>query len=260
MKLPLLHIKGSGHPFIWMHGMMNSVESDSLYSLIDFEKLSKLVRVIRYNTCDKSVTGDYSWNATTEELLHVVHVQNYQSMILGGCSMGSGAAIHAAIRNPQQVKALVLVTPPPAWETRAEVKTIYKKIVSRLTQNSIPEFLKRLIAQNQDPPEFFEREHPETRQRLQEYRLSFDPAYYPKIYLGGAASDLPDREQIAGIKVPTLIVARLNDPNHPLEIAQEINSLIKGSELVTVSDYQEYLNLQLKVNNFICSVLSDNKS
>lgn len=240
--------------------MLNSVESDSLYSLLDFDQLSKLVSVIRYDTCDKSVSGDYSWDATTEELLQVAKAQNYQSMILGGCSMGSGAAIHAAIRDPHKVKALVLVTPPPAWETRAEVKSVYKKIVSRLHQNSIPEFLKRLIAQNQDPPEFYEREHPGTRQRLLEYRLSFDPGYYPKIYTGGAASDLPDREQIAGINVPTLIVAHLNDPNHPLEIAQEINSLIKGSELVTVSDYQEYLNLQQKVSNFISSVLSDNKS
>ena len=260
MKLPLLHITGTGQPFIWMHGMLNSVESDSLYSLLDFDQLSKLVSVIRYDTCDKSVSGDYSWDATTEELLQVANAQNYQSMILGGCSMGSGAAIHAAIRAPHKVKALVLITPPPAWEKRAEVKTVYKKIVSRLHQNSIPEFLKRLIAQNQDPPEFYEREHPGTRQRLLEYRLSFDPGYYPKIYTGGAASDLPDREQIAGINVPTLIVAHLNDPNHPLEMAQEINSLIKGSELVTVSDYQEYLKLQKKVSNFISSVLSDNKS
>lgn len=240
--------------------MLNSVESDSLYSLLDFDQLSKLVSVIRYDTCDKSVTGDYSWDAATEELLQVATEQNYKPMILGGCSMGSGAAIHAAIRAPQKVKALVLVTPPPAWEARAKVKAVYKKIVSRLHQNSIPEFLKRLIAQNQDPPEFFERIHPGTRQRLLEYRLSFDLGYYPKIYLGGAASDLPDREQILGINVPTLIVAHLNDPNHPLQMAQEINSLIKGSELVTVSDYQEYLNLQQKVINFIGSVLSDNKS
>lgn len=260
MKLPSLYITGSGHPFIWMHGMLNSVESDSLYSLLDFDQLSKLVSVIRYDTCDKSVSGDYSWDATTEELLQVANAQNYQSMILGGCSMGSGAAIHAAIRAPHKVKALILVTPPPAWETRAEVKAIYKKIISKLNKNTIPEFLKRLIAQNQDPPEFYEREHPGTKQQLLDFRLSFDPAYYPQIYLGGAISDLPDREQIAGINVPTLIVAHLNDPNHPFEMAQEINSLIKGSELITVSNYQDYLNLQQKVSNFIGLVASDNKS
>jgi len=260
LKTPSLNITGSGLPFIWMHGMLNSVESDSLYSLIDFDQLSKSVSLVRYDTCNKSVLGDYSWDATTEELLQIVKMQNYQSMILGGCSMGSGAAIHAAIKEPLKVKALVLVTPPPAWEARIEVKAIYRKIISRLHQNSIPEFLKRLIAQNQDPPNFYEHVHPGTRKRLLDCRLSFAPEYYPKIYLGGAESDLPEREQIGQINVPTLIVAYINDPNHPLEIAQEINSLIKGSELITVSSYQEYLNLQHKMNNFIGSVVFANKS
>lgn len=260
MKIPSLHISGSGQPLIWLHGMLNSVESDSAYSLIDFDQLSKLVSVVRYNTCNKSVAGDYSWNAATDELFRIADVQNYGSMILGGCSMGSGTALHAAVRFPERVKALILVTPPPAWEMRAGVKTIYKKIAAKAEQNSIPEFLKRLIAQNQDPPDFFEQQHPGTRQRLLEYRLSFDPRYYSPIYRGGAASDLPSREQIAGISVPTLIVTHPNDENHPYKMAQQLNSLIKGSELVTVSDYLEYRNLQKCLIDFICSVTSDNKS
>ncbi len=260
MKLPSLYITGSGQPFVWMHGMLNSVESDSLYSLINFNRLAELVSVVRYDTCNKSATGDYSWDAATGELLRMADVQNYDSMILAGCSMGSGTAIHAAVRFPERVKALILVTPPPAWEMRAHIKTIYNKIAAKADRDTIPEFLKRLIGQNQDPPEYFEQQHPGTRQQLLAHRLSFDPRYYSQIYRGGAASDLPDRQLIAKIKVPTLIVAQLNDENHPFEMAQQIHSLLKSSELVTVSDYSEYLNFQEKVSNFVRLVTSDNKS
>lgn len=260
MNPPALQITGSGQPLIWLHGMLNSVESDSVYSLADLNALSELVSVVRYNACDKSITGDFSWTALTDELFRVADSQNYDSMILGGTSMGSGIAIHAAIRFPERVKALVLVTPPPAWEMRTGIQILYNKIASKTGQHVVPELVKRLIGLNQDPPEFYEQQYPGARQRLLEYRLSFDPGYYPGIYRGGAVSDLPPRKQIAEIKVPTFIVARLNDENHPLDMAQQLNSLIKDSVLLTVSDYSDYRNLQEKLSDFIRSVVSDIKS
>lgn len=260
MEIPHLRIEGKGMPFVWLHGMLNSVESDSVWSLIDFKQLSKQISVVRYNYCDKSVTGNYCWDVLTEELIRIADVQNFDSMIPGGSSMGAGIAIHAAVRFSDRVKALVLATPPPAWETRDQVKAVYKKIASKANQKSIPEFLKRMIHLNQDLPEFFEQRNPGSRRRLLENRLSFEPQYYSQIYLGGAASDLPPRDQIAEINVPTLIVALPDDVNHPLEMAQELHSLIRGSELFIVSDYDDYQNLQKIVHDFLSKVIYNNKS
>ena len=259
MIVPHLTIQGQGQPFIWLHGMLGSVESDAVYSLVNFDKVSKIASVIRYDACGKSVTGNYKWDAMSDQLFHVAESQKYSSMIIGGTSMGSVTALHFAVRYPERVKALILVTPPPAWEKRAGVKAVYKKIASRADQNNFPEFLKRLIVLYPDPPDFFEQEHPGTRQRLTDYRLGFHPPYYSQIYNGGAASDLPPREQLAKIKLPTLMAAFPDDANHPLEIAQELNSLIDGSELVVVSNYEEYLKFQERVKDFICSVVVDNK-
>lgn len=260
MFIPQLNIQGKGQPFIWLHGMLDSVESDSVYSLIDFDQLSKLVSVVRYNACNKSVDGDYSWNAMTDELICLADSQNYSSMIIGGSSMGSGTAMHCAVQFPERVKALVLVTPPPAWEMRSGVKTLYEKIAAKVGQNTIPDILKRIIQRNQDPPEFFEQMHPGTRQRLLEYRLGFEPQYYSSIYLGGAVSDLPPREQIAEIDVPTLIIACRDDLNHPFEMALELKALLKNSELLVVSDYNDYLSVQEKLGKFISTASHNNKS
>jgi len=260
LKLPSLYIAGSGQPFIWMHGMLNSVESDSIYSLIDFDHLSKQVSVVRYNYCDKSVTGNYSWESLTGELIGIADAKDLGPMILGGSSMGAAIAIHAAVKFPERVKALVLVTPPPAWEMRTDVKKTYQKIAGKTDSAKIPDFLKRLIAQNQEPPDFFVQMHPGTRKRLLEYRMDFEPEYYTKIYSGGAVSDLPPREQIAKIKVPTIIIALPDDPNHPIEIAQHLQTLISGSELVIVSSYRNFQDLQKKVLDFTEIVANNNKS
>lgn len=260
MTIPVtLNIEGEGQPFIWLHGMLNSVESDSLYSLIDLHQTAKKAKVIRYDACGKSVYGDYRWDTMTDHLAQVVESGNYQEVIIGGCSMGSVSALHYAVKYPEKVKALILVTPPPAWEKREAVKAVYRKIASKAHGNSIPDFLKRLISITQDPPEFYEQQHPGTRQKLMEYRLSFNPKYYAQIYLGGAASDLPSREQIASIKVPTLIAALPEDENHPLEIAQELNALIANSCMEVISDYTGYLNLQHKVEKFMAALECNNK-
>jgi pimeloyl-ACP methyl ester carboxylesterase len=260
MTIPVtLNIEGEGQPFIWLHGMLNSVESDSLYSLIDLHQAAQKTKIIRYDACDKFVEGDYRWDTMTDKLAEVVESGNYQKVIIGGCSMGSVTALHYAVKYPEKVKALILVTPPPAWEKREAVKAVYRKIASKVHGNSIPDFLKRLISITQDPPEFYEQHHPGTRQKLMEYRLSFDPKYYAQIYLGGAASDLPLREQIAALKVPTLIVALPEDENHPLDIAKVLNMLIDNSGLEVISDYKQYVNLQHKVSEFIASLEFNNK-
>ena len=260
MCTPQLTIQGTGQPFIWLHGMLNSVESDSVYSLIDFDQLAKLVSVVRYNACDQSVTGDYCWDAMAQELIRVADEQQYDSMILGGSSMGSGTAIHAAVKFPERVKALILVSPPPAWEMRSGVKKLYQKIAAKADPLKTPDFLKKLIIQNQEISYFSEQIHQDAQQRILDYRLSFHSAYYSSIYNGGAASDLPTRDEIAKIKVPVLIIAFADDTNHPLEMACGLHDLISGSELIMVSDYGDYQKLQEKVLKFVGSIVKNNKS
>lgn len=260
LKSPTLQITGSGQPFIWLHGLLNSVEADSLYSLIDFEKLSKLVSVVQYDYRDKAADGDYTWPALCEELAGVADSLHQEQLILGGLSMGAGTILHFATRYPERVKALILVTPPPAWEMRASTKAVYRKIVDKTNSHSVPEILKRIIQWSPDPPDFFEEKHPGTRQKLQKLRLNFEPRYYSSVYSGGADSDFPSREQIAKINVPTLIVTIPDDINHPTEIAQTLHNLIKGSELTVVSEYNDIEILQKRIREFMLGIKNNYKS
>jgi 3-oxoadipate enol-lactonase len=240
--------------------MLNSVESDSVYSLIDFEQLARQVTVFRYNYGDKSVSGHYTWEFLADELLSVIDNQKIDQSILGGLSMGAGTILHAAVNYPERVKAMILVTPPPAWESREEVKKVYRKIASKTNPENIPEFLRRIVLWNQDPPQYYEQLHPGIREKLQNLRLAFNPAYYTRLYLDGANSDMPSREQISQLSVPTLIIALDQDANHPIEMADELHALIKSSEIEVIANLQDHRNLQKKVHKFIVKVLHDNKS
>jgi pimeloyl-ACP methyl ester carboxylesterase len=168
--------------------------------------------------------------------------------------MGSGTALYTAIRNQEKVKALILVTPPPAWEVRVAIQELYEKIALKARHDHLPEFLKRIIQRNQDPPEFFEQQFPGTRTKLLDLRMSFDPAYYYSIYHGGAISDFPERKELKQVKVPTLIVADPNDPGHPIEVAREMNKLIPNSELALISNINDYHQLQETVSVFLSSI------
>jgi pimeloyl-ACP methyl ester carboxylesterase len=258
MEIPITS-HGKGEPLIWLHGMLNSVESDSVYSLVDLHLLAKLVQLIRYNVGGKSVSGDYSWDAAATELIGIANRMKLSTFIAGGCSMGSGTAIHAAVRFPERIKALLLIMPPPAWENRQAVTSIYTKIASKLKGAVLPEFLQRLITRQIDPPDFYEQLHPGTRKEMLRFRLTFDSAYYQQIYCGGAASDFPERSKIAELNIPTLIVALDNDINHPLDIALELHSLIKTSELIVVKTYHDYQLLQERVARFIDKLNGVNK-
>lgn len=258
LKIPQLHIEGTGQPVLWMHGMLNSVESDSLYSMVDFNRLAQQVKLIRYNACDKAVNGDYSWNGLVEECKSVIDSLDNDKVILGGMSMGSGTALYTAIRYPEKVKALILVTPPPAWEVRVATQAIYEKIAQKAQPDHIPNFLLRIIQRNQDPPDFFESRYPGTRKKLLDYRLSFDPAYYYSIYHGGAISDFPTREELTQMKIPTLIVGDPNDIGHPIEVAREMNELISNSQLVEIRNIEDYDKLQEIVSVFLSSIPQNN--
>jgi 3-oxoadipate enol-lactonase len=251
LKLPTLNITGSGQSLIWMHGMLNSVQSDSIYSLVDFNRLSTQIKLIRFDASNKSVTGDYSWAGMSMELSGVIDSLGLEKAILGGISMGSGTALFTALQFPEKVKALILVTPPPAWEVRVAVQKLYEKIALKARPEYIPDFLKRIIQRNQDPPEFFEQQFPGTRQKLFDLRMSFEPAYYYPIYHGGAISDFPTRNDLVKINVPVLIVGDPNDSGHPIEVAREMNSLIPDSELFLVSSFDDYLQLQNKISEFL---------
>lgn len=56
-------------------------------------------------------------------------------------------------------------------------------------------------------------------------------AVLPALFRGAALSDLPTREQIAGITVPTTVLAWIGDPAHPVSTASTLVELLVNATL-----------------------------
>ncbi len=54
----------------------------------------------------------------------------------------------------------------------------------------------------------------------------------PTVFRGAALADLPPPEHVTGIAVPTLVLAWVGDPAHPLSTAQRLHDLLPHSRLV----------------------------
>src|SRR5690242_6825837 len=78
------------------------------------------VRVVRYDARGhgrSAATGDdadYQWSALAQDMLGVLDALGAETAVLGGASMGTATALHAAVSSPQRVEGLVLVIPPTA--------------------------------------------------------------------------------------------------------------------------------------------------
>jgi len=68
---------------------------------------------------------------------------------------------------------------------------------------------------------------------------------------GAAQADLPSRERLAAIAVPTMILAWPGDPVHPLSTAEQLADLIPQSTLHVATSAAELASWTALVAEFI---------
>ena len=138
-----------------------------------------------------------------------------------GASMGTATLLHAVTLAPDRFDRLVLTCPPTAWASRAAQAGVYRAGALFVERNGKEVFLRGMRAQPRPPVLAEPPEGP----------VDIDEALLPTVLRGAASSDLPPPEAIAGIRLPTLILAWDGDPGHPVATAERLHALIPGSAL-----------------------------
>ena len=133
--------------------------------------------------------------------------------------MGCATALHAAVTAPERVLGLVLVIPPTGWEARADQADVYEQ-GARVVEASGVEPLIRSGAAMPPPDPFVD--DPDHRAHRAAGLRSWDPQRLAHAMRGATRAQLPDREQIAEITCPTLILAWTGDAVHPVATAEEL--------------------------------------
>src|SRR5262249_14276412 len=147
--------EGAGLPFLWGHGLVSSMEEEDRFIVMDFGRLARRHRVIRWDARGHGVSGgkadveDYRWDNLGRDLLALADDLGIDEFVAGGVSMGAATALHAAVQAPRGVVGLVLMLAPTAYDTREEQADLYRAgavLIERIGVDAYVEGLRSLPA------------------------------------------------------------------------------------------------------------------
>lgn len=226
---------GAGPAMVWGHGLTSSIASEDDLGLLDWTQVRQHARVLRYDARGHGESGSagtptsLSWSALAQDQLALADHLDFDAYVAGGASMGCATALLAAVAAPGRIRGLVLAIPPTAWETRAAQIDAYRT-TARLIEAGKHRRLLAGAAASPTPDPF--RDDSRWKDRFPELLANEDPARLAQVFRGAAAADLPNPEAIAGIDLPTLILAWTGDPGHPVTTAARLQELMPHSRLV----------------------------
>lgn len=222
-----------GPAVVHLHGLTSSRARDSVLGLDLTRDLraDASVRVLRYDARGhgESTGGDdpdeYTWPRLAIDLLTLIdHVFPGEPVHSIGPSMGSATQLYAALEAPERFASLTLALPPTAWETRADRAATYENSASMVQRYGAASLVDALDERPPAAPPA-----PPTRPDVAENLL-------PTVLRGAARSNLPDRARLAEIGIPSLLLAWIDDPAHPLSTAQELHRLLPQSTLAVAHE------------------------
>ena len=120
--------EGNGSlPMMWAHCMGGCRKSEEIEGYFNW-RTDCVEKLVKYDSRGhgESVGGgdpeDYIWATLSHDLTGVAKQLCGQNskLIVGGASMGSATAIHAAVASPSRIRLLILCLPPPCYESRTE--------------------------------------------------------------------------------------------------------------------------------------------
>ncbi|MFW9906646.1 MAG: alpha/beta fold hydrolase [Candidatus Thorarchaeota archaeon] len=238
--------QGEGNALVWAHGLMGSMAAEDGWDILKWELQKEHFHFIRYDARGHGESEgtkspeDYHWRSLAKDMVGIIKAKGLEKAIAGGMSMGCATAIYAGVQDPDKLNGLILMNPPTAWETRTEQGKLYNRFAwaGRILGGSL---LGKIIARNPSrllPGWIVESGTVDMGEAFNALgKISRSTLF--NLLKGAALTDLPPREEIRKIKLPTLILAWTNDQSHPVETAEKLHDDIQNSELHVASSMEE---------------------
>ncbi len=172
----------------------------------------------------------YSWASLGEDVVAVLDHLGIDRAVVAGLSLGAGVTVGLAHTHPERLAGMI-VEMPVLGRSEGVARVVFGVAATAFRLNSFwlgP--LTRPLRNLPDPPG-----PSELRLALDVARLH--PIAAAAVIEGLSASELPihDREGLAGIRVPALVIGHRLDPIHDLSDAVLLAERIPDAELVEVA-------------------------
>lgn len=223
--------------------------------LFDWRPAQEAARVVRYDARGHGkgmvqyVDRAYRWSALVDDMLRMAGDGPF---VAGGCGMGAATALLAAVRAPRRLAALVLVAPPAGWQWRSERAEQFEELAHVVQLKGASALAERWPVPGQ--PSFLRDSFEGPAELITRHLFAMDPRALPCILRGAAASDLPEKELVHAVIVPTLILGWSGDAGHPLSVAEELASLMIQNELHVADRLADVGTWPALVGDFLAAV------
>ncbi|HTC60605.1 MAG TPA: alpha/beta hydrolase [Solirubrobacteraceae bacterium] len=227
---------GGGTPIVLLHGLT----ATRRYVVMGSKALERSGhRTIAYDArghghSSPPLTNDaYTYELLAEDLRAVLDRLEIDQAVLAGASMGAQTALHFALRLPERVFALGLITPAFDPDVHGEPGSYesWDRLAQGLREGGVEGFV---AAYDLDsvPERFRETVAAVLRQRL----ASHDHPLAVADALQAIPRSRPfdSWEELRSIEIPTVVVASRDepDPTHPLATGERYADTIPGAKLV----------------------------
>jgi 3-oxoadipate enol-lactonase len=245
-------VTGQGVTLIWGHGLSMTRASDAELGLVDWDRVG--ATVVRYDARghgeseSTAALDGYSWAELARDQLALADGLGIGRFVAAGASMGCGTALHSAVLAPERVRAIVLVIPPTAWETRA-AQAAQWEIGAGVIESEGVEAMIAARAELELPDPY--KDDPSQRDRQAAATRAWEPSRLALVMRGAATADLPSREQVTTIAAPALILAWTGDPVHPRATAEELAALLPDARLHVASTTAEMAGWTGLIDDFV---------
>jgi 3-oxoadipate enol-lactonase len=196
---------------------------------------------------------DYHWFNLGQDMIAVADAIGAGKFIAGGDSMGCATAIYAALQTPNHIRALVLVIPPTAWETRAAQGQLYKRfaLIGGLLGGGM---LARLMSRNMERmlPVWMVQAEPENLSEMAQRLSALGARTLWNLMRGTVTTNLPPRQDFKALAdIPAMILAWVGDPAYPVASAEELHQLLPRSSLFVAQGYDEFMTIPQRLGEFV---------
>lgn len=243
-------------PLVWAHGLCSSMAHEDELGLMDWPSMAAAAPVVRYDARGHGTSMGgyeercYRWSALVDDMTRAAGDGPF---VAAGIGMGAATALFAALRAPLRTAALVLVLPPVAWEGRTSVAAGHDEDAD-LVEMAGSQRLAR-VTMDRPPPPLLAQARPRSRELQARHLRAMDHKVLVPVLRAAARSDLPGRDQVHTVIVPTLILAWPDDPAHPLATAESLAGLMVQAELRVATDASDLETWTRVITEFVANAL-----
>jgi len=225
--LARVRVRGEGPLLVWSHGVFFPIDVDDRSTLGRVLETVPGFTVARYDArghgrTPAAATGEaHRWDRMAEDVLAIADALGAETFFAGGISMGAAVTLHAALRAPERFRGLLLFALPTAWETRPPEQQRYRELLSWKTSHALATHVRA------DLDEIFPAgDLPESLVAMVDELGAAKWEALSRVIEGAAESDMPSKNALKGLHVPTLIRPWPNDSGHPLSSAEGLREVL----------------------------------